>query len=257
MADKEMDKVPRIALDREDIAQRRGASAPRPSAAASNQMTMILLAALAIVALGGLAFLFLQLQKYQQELQSARSRIDQLEQRLSSTDTSMTQSTVLLASRLKDMDDASMANKNDIHRMSGILDRNGKSLDANATDIKSLQAAVKDMQPQLQQAVTQAATNTAQLKTIDSTEKETAQRVEVVEESVSSVEADTKALKEQQQKQDKRVATLEDTARSTDVFRRNTQEELRRLQDGMMKLLPAAAPAATPAPAPASKPASN
>jgi chromosome segregation ATPase len=259
MADKEIDKVPRITLETEAVASRRGsitavrdavdaARIPVPTAQPSSRNLAIALILVATVSLAGLAWLYLQWQQSQQDLHAAVTRIEQLEARLASTDTSMTKSEVLLGAKLKAMDDANSANKIDIHRVSAENDKNSKSIESSAAEIKNLQASVKDMQPQLQQTVTQVTADSTLLKSVDSTAKETAQRMEMTQETLHGLETDTKALKDKQVDTGKRVNTLEDTAKSTDVFRRNTQDELRQLREELSRLLP-------PVPVTAAKPA--
>ncbi|MAY38391.1 MULTISPECIES: hypothetical protein [Spongiibacter] len=103
-----------IALDEEDIAQRApagkggngGADLPPPPPPASGGSGFILfMLALLIVALAAAAYyLFDRLLLTQGELKQAQSRLDALEQRLSSADESLEQNSVTTAVKLKELD---------------------------------------------------------------------------------------------------------------------------------------------------------
>jgi len=92
----------------------------------------------------------------------------------------------------------------------------------------------------------------ALLKNVDNTVKEAAQRMEIVQENLNDLGADAKSLKDKQSHLEgdmgKRVSALEDTSKSTDVFRRNTLDELRKLHEELAKQQIQPAAGAKPAP---------
>lgn len=258
----ELTSVPSMTLDREDIAHRQsqratshrvaeeaGASAevvaPRPKLI-SRRLWMGTGAGLAL-ALAGIAWLFLGLQQATENLAAAALRIEQLEARLASTDTTITQSEVLLADKLKSMDQLIDVNKNEVRKLWGLAgDTQRKAIEqAKATNeqqnlvLKTLQeqAAASELKIADHQGVLEQLGVTA--KNSEASAREAVQRMEIMQEGVSNLGVEVKQIKQKQTQQEgdysKRITALEDTARSTDVFRRNTQEELRKMREELLR----------------------
>lgn len=264
MSNEEFESVPKITLDEEDIAQRHGRrasharadhetvevpSSPVLQAAAVPGSSRVLLGLglVILVALGGIAGLYLALQQSAQQLAMATERINQLEARLASTDTTITQSEVLLADKLKSMDHLIDTNKSEIRKLWGLVgDTQRKAIEqAKATNdqqnvtLKNLleQSAASNQRLDTQQGVLDQLGVVT--KNSEASSREAAQRMEMAQERVGALDSEVKNLKQKQSQQEtdysKRLATLEDTAKSTDVFRRNTQDELRKLRDELLR----------------------
>jgi len=265
--DDDLGSIPSMIPEREDIADRRGQRSivDRNTKTASSRKILTgssgksfsrdllafgLLALSLTIALGGIVYLYKQLQQTQQNLAAATMRVEQLEARLVTTDTSLTKSEVLLGAKLKSMDAAIESNKTEVHKLWGASEKINHSFQVESTDLQQQKEKLQSVSDQAQQTATQVATDSALLKTVDNTVKEAAQRMEIVQESLNDLNTDTKSLKEKQSHLEsdmgKRVTTLEDTAKSTDVFRRNTMDELRKLHEALSQLQ--TSPAATKSP---------
>ncbi len=255
--DDELGAIPSMVPESEDIADRRGRrsfidrttrrSLPQKKLPTErsglNRMQDVLVPGLVVVtlalALFGIIYLYKQLQQTQQNLVAATARVEQLEARLVSTDTTLTKSEVLLGAKLKSMDELIDSNKSEVHKLWGVTEKNTRALQAQNTEVQQQKTDLQSVTEQAQQTAGQLATDSALLKNVDSTVKEAAQRMEIVQESLSDLNTDTKSLKDKQvhleSDMGKRVTTLEDTAKSTDVFRRNTLDELRKLHEELSK----------------------
>ena len=264
MVDEEFESVPRITLDEEDIARRHGR---RPVASpatevitskisASNVHKIIMGLGLAIlIALAAIVWLYQGLKQSTQQLAAAAMRIEQLEMRLVSTDTTLTKSEVLLADKLKSIDQLMDANKTEIRKLWGLAgDTQRKAIEQAKTTNDQQSALLKNLQEQLAASDQKLDAHQAGLdqltlttKASEASAREAVQRMEIAQEKVGTLDGDVKTIKQKQSQQEtdysKRITTLEDTAKSTDVFRRNTQEELRKLRE---ELLRQSAPATKP-----------
>lgn len=248
--------IPSITPEREDIDSRRvrhpfvsrsNKTVTSRKAGADNmdqsflrsKMVISGLIVLTVGVLAGIIYLFLQLERANKNLAAATQRVEQLETRLVSTDTTLTKSEVLLAAKLKAMDALIDGNKTEIRKLWAAAEKNSKALQAQNTEIQQQKPVLKNVTIQAQQTADQVASDGVLLKAVDNTVKEAAQRMEIVQESLTDLHADAKLLKDKQSSLEidvsKRVTALEDTAKSTDVFRRNTQDELRRLKDEISK----------------------
>jgi len=264
MADEEFESVPRITLDEEDIARRHGrrpAVSPATEVIASkvsilNVHKIILGLGLAIlIALAGIAWLYQGLKQSTQQLAAAAIRIEQLEARLVSTDTTLTKSEVLLADKLKSIDQLIEANKTEIRKLWGLAgDTQRKAIEQAKATNEQQNTTLKNLQEQLAASNQKLDAHQASLdqlgivtKNSEASAREAVQRMEIAQEKVGTLDSDVKTIKQKQSQQEadysKRITTLEDTAKSTDVFRRNTQDELRKLRE---ELLRQSAPAAKP-----------
>ena len=257
MVSDELKSVPSITLDQEDIAGRQSHRAPshpavddatgsaRPPTVAA-RWWQVLVPALAI-SLAATFWVYRDLQQTRQQLAAAAARIDQLEARLASTDTTITQSEVLLAGKLKSMDQQIDGNKGEIRKLWALAgDTQRKALEqAKATNdqqnatLKNLQEMVTEHSRSLETQQNALNQFGATAKNSETSAREAVQRMEIMSEGVGSLEAEVKTLKQKQAQQDseynRRTTALEDTAKSTDVFRRNTQEELRKMRDELMR----------------------
>jgi uncharacterized protein YoxC len=250
--DDEFDAIPSITPEREDIDSRRGRrsfasgsankvvsrktdpdNAPRFFLQGTAVVSMLIVSI--VGTLIAVVYLFLQLQQANKNLATATLRVEQLETRLVTTDTTLTKSEVLLAAKLKSMDALIDGNKTEVRKLWAAAEKNSKALQAQNAEIQQQKPALQKVINQAQQTADQLASDGVLLKTVDSTVKEAAQRMEIVQESLADLNADTKSLKDKQSSLEgdmgKRVTSLEDTAKSTDVFRRNTLDELRRLRE--------------------------
>lgn len=104
-----LDAIPALKPDQDDIAHRQGTgttrSTAKPRKESSGGWLLVLLCLVAVAALGGWSYLLnQQLQDSRRELAEAGGRIAVLEQKLSVTDESMSQSSVALQVKLQDMD---------------------------------------------------------------------------------------------------------------------------------------------------------
>jgi hypothetical protein len=255
MVDEEFESVPRITLDEEDREQRHGrramggAVADKASKVATPRADKRVtgLAVVVLLAVAGIVWLYQGLQQSTQQLAAAAVRIEQLEARLISTDTTLTQSEVLLADKLVSIDQLIDTNKTEIRKLWGLAgDVQRKALDQAKTTNEQQNITLKKLQEQQvvteqQMADQQAALNRllATTQNAEASAREAVQRMEISQEKVGVLESDVKALKQVQSKQEleysKRIAAMEDTAKSTDVFRRNTQEELRKLREELIR----------------------
>lgn len=252
LADDELGSVPRVVPEREDIADRRGRrsfisrnAGVSGKSAMNNQNTIRqvlapgLLAISLTIALAGVVYLYKQLQQTQQNLVAATERIEQLEKRLVTTDTTFTKSEVLLGAKLKSMDELIDSNKSEVRKLWGVTEKNTRMIQTQNTDMQQQKTGLQSVTEQAQQTANQVARDSDLLKNVDNTVKEAAQRMEIVQENLNDLGADTKSLKDKQTHLEgdmgKRIAALEDTAKSTDVFRRNTLDELRKLREELIK----------------------
>lgn len=217
---------------------------PKISAQMRTLITIALLAFALIIVTGGIVFLYNQLQETQQSLLAATTRVEQLEARLMNTDTTMTKSEVLLSAKIKSMDDQTEQNKNEIRKLWSLADKNAKAIQAQNTEIQQQKPLLQTVTDQAKQTADQVAADSVLLKNVDNAVKEAVQRMEIAQESINDLSSDAKALKDKQAHFEtdtvKRVTVLEDTAKSTDVFRRNTQDELRKLREELVKQTPGA-----------------
>jgi len=270
--DDELKSIPSMVPEREDIADRRGRRSfmsrdAKPSTAgkplANNPDTAHqilahrllapgLLAMSLTIALAGIVYLYKQLQVTQQNLAAATSRVEQLEARLVSTDTTLTKSEVLLGAKLKSMDASIDNNKTEIHKLWSASEKSVHVQQVQGDDLQQQKTQLQNVTVQAQQTADQAAKDSALLKNVDNTVKEAAQRMELVQENLNDLSADTKQLKDKQSHLEndmgKRVTALEDTSKSTDVFRRNTLDELRKLREELTKQQTQPATGTKPAP---------
>lgn len=268
VSDDALDAMPSIMPEREDIDSRRGrhstiakggktpdgreAGAKNAgSAHSSGSMTKGLMA-LCVVTLAAVLYLLFALQQTRQSLAAATARVAHLEERLVTTDTSLTKSEVLLAAKLKAMDTLLDNHKQELNKLANLGDKQARALQSQTAELQQQKLQLKNTGDQLKQTVTQVASDSALLTNLGNTSKETAQRMEIVQENLSDLNADTNALKSKQSALEsdtgKRLTALEDTAKSTDVFRRNTLDELRKLREELNK--PALQPAVGTKPAP-------
>lgn len=266
-SDDNLGVIPSITPEREDIDSRRGRQSslsrsnkapddkevdvkkPGPVQASSTNKILVVLCAAAV--LGLIAVLALLLQT-RQNLAATTARVEQLEARLVTTDTSLTKSEVLLAAKLKAMDASIDNNKTEINKLASLADRQAKHLQSQSAELQQQKSQLKNTADQLKQTTGQVAADSTRLTNVDNTAKETAQRMEIVQENLGDLKSDAGALKEKQNALEndagKRLSALEDTAKSTDVFRRNTLDELRKLRDEVSRLAAPPAAAAKPAP---------
>ena len=267
-ADDSLGVMPSITPEREDIDSRRGrhplisksnkAQDDNRSAAVENanslraSSTNKMLVVSGIVLVAGLVGISALLYQTRQNLMAATARVEQLEARLVTTDTSLTKSEVLLAAKLKAMDAQLDSNKTEINKLANLADRQAKHLQSQTAELQQQKSQSKSTAEQLKQTVSQVAADSTRLTNVDNTAKETAQRMEIVQENLGDLKGDTGALKEKQNALEnetgKRLTALEDTAKSTDVFRRNTLDELRKLRDEVSRLATPPAAGAKPAP---------
>lgn len=253
MIEDELNTVPSITLDQEDIEQRQGRridsvlASPEKMQSSSSQKVFVGLGALILVALAGVGWLYLALQQSEQQLFLAVTRIEQLEGRLVSTDTTITKSEVLLADKLKSTDQLIETNISEIRKLWGLAgDTQRKAIDQLKSTNDQQGTALKNIQERLANGVQQLDAHQASLdqlsltaKNSESSAREAVQRMELTQEKMTAIDGDVKNIKQKQTQLEgdysKRLAALEDTAKSTDVFRRNTQEELRKLREELLR----------------------
>lgn len=256
MVDDEFKSVPRITLDEEDIALRHGRRAAASVAPAANTLRVGFssvnkifagLGLAILAALAAIAWLYQGLQQSTQQLIAATHRIEQLEARLVNTDTTLTKSEVLLSDKLKSIDQLIDTNKTEIRKLWGLAgDVQRKALEQAKTTNDQQNTTLKVLQEQQvignqQMADHQTTLNrlAATVQNSEASSLEAVQRMELAQEKVSTLDNEVKTLKQKQSQQEsdysKRISTLEDTAKSTDVFRRNTQEELRKLREELLR----------------------
>jgi len=251
--------MPSITAEREDRAERknkgpgsrrkmdetRGAAVPKVARNSEQMRTLAAIALLAlslVIVIGGIVYLRSELQKTQQNLLAATERVEQLEARLASTDTTMTKSEVLLSAKIKSMDGQIEVNKNDLRKLLVSVEKNNKAIQAHDIELQQQKPMLQSVTDQAKQTADQVTADSALLKNVDNAVKETVQRMELAQESINDLGSDAKTLKDKQAHFEtdtaKRVTVLEDTAKSTDVFRRNTLDELRKLREELVKQTP-------------------
>lgn len=260
------DAMPSITPEREDIADHNGRvsidrhkkdgamnatyKAQQISGDMRTLIAMALLAFTLLLVIGGLVYLRHQLQKTEQSLLAATTRVEQLEARLVSTDTTMTKSEVLLGAKLKSMDVQIDNNKSEIRRLAGVSDKNTRAIQVQSADLQQQKPILQSVVEQAKQTEDQVAIDGALLKNVDNTVKEAVQRMEIAQENINDLSSDIKSVKDKQLATDtnlgKRVAAVEDNAKSTDVFRRNTLDELRKLKEELLKQTTGAGTKPTP-----------
>lgn len=262
MADEDIDSLPSITPERDEIADRQGmrlsarrtretehVTSPVDSAevavAGPDRMLVpvVILACLLAVAIGWVVYLQIHLARAEAGVVSAASRLEQIESKLVSTDTTITKSEITLAAKIKSMDIAIDTSKADIRKLTASLDQGHRILDAHATSLQKQQGDIQSLQGLSKQTAELAATHSEQLKIVDATGKENNQRLEILQESLNEQIDKIKALTDKQTRLDsdlgKRVLSLEDNAKSNDVFRRNTNDELAHIKDMLTRPAPA------------------
>lgn len=261
MSNDDIDSVPSITLDQDDIAARQPRASRRraveeiaPATPGASQLApakrppmiviaIVLLTVLLIAAQVAIVFLYKHLSRAEADLVAATGRIEQLEHKLTSTDTTITKSEVVLAAKIKSIDGALDANKADIRHLTTQAEQHRRLTDSHTATLQKLQPDLQAVQAQAKQTADLAANQREQIKTLDASTRENNQRVEMLQETVNELSGTTKTLSEKQNHLDadlgKRMNTLEDNAKSNDVFRRNTNDELARIKDMLTK--PAAA----------------
>ncbi len=262
--DDDLVNVPSITLDHDDIADRRStmpagktASAVTTATPASSLSRLALgLALIALLASGaGLYYLMGLLQQTQNSLVAAEARISELENKLSSTDTSITQSEEALAAKIKSIDELIEVNKSEVRKLWGVAyDRNRKAISVNTAlneeQKKSLQAATEQLAALDKQIaeglaamdkMSESLQNMAgKVKNSSGLVAEASQRVEFVQESIAELSDELAALESAQSNLesslDTRLVGVEDAIKSIDVHRRNVKDELRKLKQELSKL---------------------
>lgn len=141
-----LDAIPALKPDREDIASRRGGGggggkkpAPKQRKESSGGWLLVLLCLAAVAALGAWSYLLnQQLQEARQQLLDTSGRLQVLEQKLSITDESMSQSSVALQVKLQDMD-------KEIRKLwDNVWKRAKQDLAQHDKDIKALKTQVEN-----------------------------------------------------------------------------------------------------------------
>jgi chromosome segregation ATPase len=257
MSEEDSGVIPRITLDEEDLADRQSQSAGSSayssgSASAAGEGTpgrshQFLMLFLLLGALGGIGYLFMLLESARSDLVTAGDRIAVLENKLTSTDTSITQSEEALAAKISSIDTDIKTNKSEIRKLWGVsYDRNRKAIAENTqarknqskllgdirksnTEMKSTAAALKETLEQLER----------ELATLKSTARDAAQRIELVQEELSEItmasETLGKSQEEMRQQLQKRLKSVEESIKSIDVHRRNLDNDLRKVKQELVK----------------------
>lgn len=142
-----LDAIPALKPDHEDIAHRQGgggrgtpqrpAPAPRKGGSGGGWL-LVTLCLVAVAALGGWSYLLnQQLQDSRRQLAEATGRIEILEQKLSVTDESMSQSSVAMQVKLKELD-------TEIRKLwDNVWKKAKQELAQHGKDIENLQAQLK------------------------------------------------------------------------------------------------------------------
>ena len=213
-----LDAIPALKLDQEEIAFRQQARgkrakahkpAPKPRKESGGWL-LVLLCLLAVAALGGWTYLLNeQLQSSRLQLIDASGRLQKLEQRLSVTDESASQSSVALQVKIKEMD-------GEIRKLwDNVWKRAKQDLAQHGKDIASLQAALKTQGEFDQQIKTELS--------------ETALAVAVVEDQVevsTQVAGQLSTLQEQLEVQQQALTDIQDTAESLSTSNDDLQKRV-------------------------------
>lgn len=255
---KDIDNIPSITLEQDDIASRHVDSRSSGSSAVTENssieglksgMSKAMLIAL-LLALLSFILIFIYLYKQQQVnhilLGTADVRIAQLESKLDVTDLSLTQSDAALAAKIQSMDTLIKDNQSEVRKLWGVAyDTNKKAIALNTQGRKQQAKTLAATEKRLQSVVKQAKTNEKTLNGVQSVVnsntslvKETAQRMAILQESLLVLEEQQDALKAAQAQFDRRIALTEDAIKSIDVHRRNVNDELRQIKEELRKRQP-------------------
>lgn len=243
MSENDFGSVPRITIDNEDVGRHRHQKQTVPASGAKIILPSWRILGLVgtILAIGFIicgAFIFHLKNKQEatrQELLAAVARLETLEAKLASTDTTITKSEVLLAGKLKSMDEMIATNKSEVKKLWAGLERNSRAIDMVSGQTKQHAASLQEISPKLERVIGEAARVSSRLESVDGLVREAGQRMEVIQENSADILAKQKLLIEKttglESNFSGRLGALEDSARSTDVFRRNTLDELRKIRD--------------------------
>ena len=233
-----IDEIPMVAPARDEIASFNRSRGGNKSASKSTMQSapagmgggakfmLFLSFVLAAAAVAGAAYLYQQLTATQASLSAAADRVSSLENRLSSTDESMTASTATHGVRIKELTsevDKLWAAR---RKSSGMQDKNTKNLGAHANKLSKTEKLVTTLQQSLAGLRVQleaAKALPSQVKSLQSGAIASQATVSEIEEAVDSAR---KALSVVQ----KRVAENEEWVASFNAYRRQTNDALQQLK---------------------------
>lgn len=249
MSNSDFESIPRISIDDDEIDNRRQqkvTSTPGGrqgmTSGLSRRVAYVVMAAFfaGLIACAVVIFhLSQQLQASRQELSASAARIEKLEMKLASTDTTITKSEVLLAAKLKSMDDMIASNRTEVKKLWGAQERNSRAIDASAALLKQHASSLQDIKPRLDGSLEEISRISSRLENVDGLIRESGQRMEILQENAADISAKQKQWIDKSSSMEgdfsARLNVLEDTVKSTDVFRRNTLDELRKIREELTR----------------------
>ena len=245
-----LDTIPALKPDREEIALRQQASGGRPGGnkaaqkprkESSGGWLLVLLCLLAVAGLGAWTYLLNeQLQSARQQLTGASDRLQVLEQRLSVTDESMSQSSVALQVKIKEMD-------GEIRKLwDNVWKRAKQDLAQHGKDIAALQAQLQTQQAFDSQVKTELSEAKLAVEVVEDQVETNAQlateltavqeQIAVQQNLLSDIQDSASALDTSNADLEKRVADAEEWVDSFNGYRTQMNRKLLDLQ-GSIKAL--------------------
>lgn len=199
---------------------------------------------LIVLCIGAIAFQFWQFQQQQQLLENARQRVTELETRLSSTDESMSQSSVALQVKLKELKDRTDELWQQMDKLwASAWRRNQKDINDHTEQLQIHSKKLKDAEAGLDRLEKDDSSFRGELAVIRAQVDETAGLAEQLQQQGKL----TDSLKKQLAALQKSLTELEKISKSNsewiesiNAFRKQTNQTLSRLEQRINSLHPAA-----------------
>ncbi len=231
--DDDMHSAPRVAPARDEIASYNAKQTPRPTKQVKAGMgggakfILFLSFLLAAAAAAGSGFLYLQLTKSQATLLDAQERVEELENRLSNTDESVTESGATMQVKIKELTSevdklwasAWRKNKAALEALDGQVKKQQQIDTSQAKTLSEQKQAVAKLQSQVGSALAAA----QGLKEIQSSTIAQAAQLSELSDEIRDFETGLRSL-------GKRMSESEEWIGSINAFRRQTNKQISELE---------------------------
>ena len=231
--DDDMHSAPRVTPARDEIASYNAKQTPRPAKQVKAGMGggakffLFLSFLLAAAAAAGSGFLYLQLTESQATLQDAQLRVEDLENRLSSTDESATESGATMQVKIKELTSevdklwasAWRKNKASLEALDGQVKKQQQADTSQAKTLSAQKEAVDKLQAQVGSALAAA----QGLKEIQSSTIAQAAQLSELSDEIRDFETGLRSL-------GKRMSESESWVGSMNAYRRQTNKQLSELE---------------------------
>ena len=180
----------------------------------------------------------------QMQLLAAEQRVTSLEQRLSTTDASVNQSSVALQVKIKDIDTSlTQVRDETLKRYKATLDQHGGQIDSLDRLLKNTQASLTKLDQRVAEQDKALATARAQLDAQSPLVDFSKKKVDAQQVLIDALTSKLKAIGDNQNKLDSRLSNNEEWVDSINTFRKQMNREIVNIKQQIAGGKPAAPPA--------------